>query len=133
MKIPSSPRELTGCYEVRQFLGQSGKDRVYRADFMEVHLLRRDAVDSTLSLAHQPERANGALLHPVGYRRPLDESHQLTDVTTVRLRWDVEHDLLARNTGPSNVSNRNTDVANPQPCRQLLEPGNRQAQREQSR
>jgi len=26
MKIPASPRELAGCYEVRQALGQSGKD-----------------------------------------------------------------------------------------------------------
>src|ERR1700730_10917706 len=32
MKIPSSPRESAGCYEVRQVLGQSGKDLVFRAD-----------------------------------------------------------------------------------------------------
>ncbi len=32
MKIASSPRELAGCYEVRQVLGQSGKDLVFRAD-----------------------------------------------------------------------------------------------------
>jgi len=32
MKIPSSPRELAGCYEVRQVLGQSGKDLVFGAD-----------------------------------------------------------------------------------------------------
>jgi len=32
MKIPSSPRELAGCYEVRQVLGQGGMDLVYRAD-----------------------------------------------------------------------------------------------------
>jgi len=32
MKIPSSPRELAGCYEVRQVLGQSGEDLVVRAD-----------------------------------------------------------------------------------------------------
>src|SRR5467141_3060833 len=93
------------------------QDGVHRSDFMQVHVLRSDTVDSPLSLAHQPERADGALFHPVGYRSPLDESHQLTDVTTVRLRWDGELDLLSRNTGPSNVSNRNTDVANPQPCR----------------
>jgi len=32
MKILSSPRGLAGCYEVRQVLGQSGKELVYRAD-----------------------------------------------------------------------------------------------------
>ena len=32
MKIPSSHRELAGCYEVRHVLGQSGKDLVFRAD-----------------------------------------------------------------------------------------------------
>ena len=32
MKTPSSPRELAGCYEDRQVLGQSGKDLVFRAD-----------------------------------------------------------------------------------------------------
>jgi len=32
MKIPSSPRKLAGCYEVRQVLGQSGEDLVVRAD-----------------------------------------------------------------------------------------------------
>ena len=90
-------------------------------------------MDSALSLADQSERANGALLHPIGYRGPLDEPHQLADVTAVRLRWDVEFDLLACNTGPADVANRNTDVANPQPSGQLLEPGNRQSQREKSR
>jgi hypothetical protein len=32
MKIPFSPRELAGCYEVRQVLGQGGIDLVCRAD-----------------------------------------------------------------------------------------------------
>jgi hypothetical protein len=36
MKILSSPRELAGGYEVRQVLGQSGEDLVYRADEMVV-------------------------------------------------------------------------------------------------
>src|SRR5438045_2203952 len=109
------------------------QERVHRSDFMQVHLLRSDAVDSALSLADQSERANGALLHPVGYRGPLDQSHELADVTAVRLRWDVEFDLLACNTRPADVANRNMDVANPQPSGQFLEPGNRQAQREKSR
>jgi hypothetical protein len=55
-------------------------------------------VDATLGLTHELERADRTLLDPIGYRRPFDESHQLTDVTTVRLRWDVELDLLASNT-----------------------------------
>ena len=89
---------------------------------MQMHLLRSDPVDSTLSLTEQLERVDRSLLHPVGYRRPLDESHQLSHVAAVRLRRDVELDLLARNTGPTNVSNRNTHIADSQPCRQLLEP-----------
>jgi len=108
------------------------EDGVHRSDLMQVHFFRSDAVDSTFSLADQSERAYGALLHPVGNRSPLDESHQLTDVAAVRLLRDVELDLLARNTGAPNVSNRNTDVADAQPFRQLLEPGNRQSQREES-
>jgi hypothetical protein len=32
MKILSSPRELAGSYEVRQVLGQSGRDLVFRGD-----------------------------------------------------------------------------------------------------
>jgi hypothetical protein len=32
MKIRSSPRDLAGCNEVRQVLGQRGRDLVYRAD-----------------------------------------------------------------------------------------------------
>jgi hypothetical protein len=32
MKIPSSLRELAGCYEVRHVLGQSCNDLVFRAD-----------------------------------------------------------------------------------------------------
>jgi hypothetical protein len=32
VKIPTSPRELAGCHEVRRVLGQSGKDLVFRAD-----------------------------------------------------------------------------------------------------
>jgi len=108
------------------------EDRVHRSDLMQVHVFRSDTVDSTFSLADQSERAYGALLHPIGNRSPLDESHQLTDVAAVRLLRDVELDLLARNTGAPNVSNRNTDVADAQPFRQLLEPGNRQSQREES-
>jgi len=99
---------------------------------VQVHLLWSDAVDSALGLAQQSERADGALLHPVGNRRPLDELYQLTHVSAVRLFRDVEVDLLARNTRPANVSNRNTDIADAQPSWQLLEPGNRQAQREES-
>src|SRR2546423_1364900 len=109
------------------------QDRVHRSDLMQVHFFRSDAVDSALSLADQSERANRALLDPVGYRGPLDESHEVAEVTAVGLRWDVEFDLLACNTGPADVANRNTDVAHPQPSGQLLEPGNRQAQREKSR
>ena len=88
-------------------------------------------MDSTLSLAHQPERADGALLHPIGHRRPLDQSHQLAHMTAVRLRRDVELDLFARDPGTAHVTDRNTDVAHAQPSRQRLEPGNRQAQREE--
>ena len=98
------------------------QDGVYGSDLMQVHLLRSDPVHSTLSLTEQLERADRSLLHPIGYWRPLDESHQLTHVTAMRLRRDVELDLLARNAGPTNVSNRNTDIADSQPCRQLLEP-----------
>jgi len=107
------------------------EDGVHRSDFMQVHFFRSDAVDSTFSFAHQSERADGALLHPIGNRSPLDESHQLTDVAAVRLLRDLELDLLARNTGAPNVSNRNSDVAKAKPFRQFLEPGNRQSQREE--
>jgi hypothetical protein len=93
------------------------QDGVQCADFMQMHPLRRHAVHSTLSVAHQLERPYGALLHPVGYRRPLDEPDELADVAPVGLRGDVELDLFARNPGPSNVSDRNTNIADAEPTR----------------
>jgi hypothetical protein len=109
------------------------QDGVYGTDFMQVHLLRSHAVDATLSLTQQSEGADRTLLDPVGYRRSRDESNQLIDVATVRLRGDVELDLLASNAGPAHVSNRNTDIAYAQPAWQLLEPGDRHTEREKSR
>jgi hypothetical protein len=93
------------------------EDGVHRTDFMQVHLLRRDSVDATLSLAYQSECADRALFHPVRNRSPLDELHQLAHVSAVRLRRNLELHLLARDTSSTHVSNRNTDVAKPQPCR----------------
>jgi hypothetical protein len=106
---------------------------VHGSDFMQVHLFRSDSVDPALSLAHQSERAYGALLHPIRNRRPLDESHELTDVTAVRLLRNVELDLLARDACAPNVANRNANVVDAKPSRQFLEPGNRHTQREESR
>jgi hypothetical protein len=93
------------------------QDGVHRPDFVEMHLLRRDAVHPPLSLTDQLKRAHRALFHPVGYRRLLDESNELADVTAVRLRGDVELDLLARNARPAYVSDRNTHIADAEPAR----------------
>ena len=37
---------------------------VDRADLVQVHLIRRHAVDPALGLTHQPERLDGAFFHP---------------------------------------------------------------------
>ncbi len=80
-----------------------------------MHLLGRDSVHLALGLAHQPERAYGALLHPIGNRRPLDQPHQLAHVASVRLLGDGELDLFARYAAADGVSNGDSHSSEPQP------------------
>src|SRR5881396_2254523 len=89
------------------------------ADLVQMDLVRRDSVYAPLGLAHEPERAYGTFLHPIGDRRAFDEPDELTDVTAVRLLRDLEFHLLARDAGTARVANPDSDVANPEPRRQL--------------
>jgi hypothetical protein len=88
--------------------------RVYGSDLVEMDLLGRDTVDTPFGLTNQTERLESAFFHPIGNRRPLDEPEQLPNVTTVRLRGDLELDLLARDTGAPDVSNRNAHIPYPE-------------------
>ncbi len=84
---------------------------------MKMHFLRRDPMDATFSLTHQLERADRALLHPIRDRCFFDESQQLTHVPTppMRLRGDLELDLLTGEAGSTDVSNGNAHVPYPEP------------------
>ncbi|OLC98143.1 MAG: hypothetical protein AUJ00_00125 [Gemmatimonadetes bacterium 13_1_40CM_3_70_6] len=105
--------------------------RVYRSDLVQVHALRRHAVDASFRLAEEPERAHRALLDCGGQRRALDELHQLADVPAMRLPGDREFHLLAPYSGPSHIPNGHADAGEPQPRRQLFQPGGRHAKRQQ--
>ena len=83
---------------------------VYCSDLMQVHLFGCNAVNLAFGFTEEPERANRALLHPVGNRRTLHEPDQLADVATVWLLGDRELDLLAPHARASHVSNRDADV-----------------------
>ena len=54
---------------------------IHRAHLVQRHLLRRHAVHAAFGLAQQPERADGALAHPLGDRGLLHRRDQLTDVS----------------------------------------------------
>src|SRR5438105_11524533 len=97
------------------------------ADFMQMDLLRRDGVHPAFRVTDESECSDGALFHPIGYGGPLDEVDELSDMTAVRLRWDREFDLLACNSGPAHVSNRNTYVVQAEALRKLFEPRHRHA------
>src|SRR6266446_5245964 len=105
--------------------------RVDRADFVQMHLVGRDAVDASLRLAHEAERAYRALFDPIGDRRAFDQLDEVTDVTAVRLLRDVELHLPAGDAGPANIAHPHADVTDTKPCGQLLEPGYGNAQGEE--
>src|SRR5258706_15773147 len=83
---------------------------VHCPDLMQMNLLGCNAVNLAFGFTDEPERADGALLHPVGNRRALHEPDQLADVATVWLLRDRELDLLASDARASYVSNRDADV-----------------------
>ena len=64
---------------------------IHRAHLVQRHLLRRHAVHAAFGLAQQPERADGALAHPLGDRGLLHRRDQLTDVS---VRPVIENRML---------------------------------------
>jgi hypothetical protein len=98
MKIPSSPRELAGCYEVRQVLGQSGKDiQLSSAGSKPIP----DLVNSISARAHLHEE-------PGSYNDPLNDWEMLR--TTYNRRPDLTFEVRAlgektRRANPHRIEN----------------------------
>jgi hypothetical protein len=98
MKIPASPRELAGCYEVRQALGQSGKDIQPSSARWKP---RPDLVNSISARAH--------LHHEQGsYNDPLNDREILR--TTYHRRPDLTFEVRAlgektRGANPHRIEN----------------------------
>ena len=78
MKIPSSPRELAGYYEVRQVLGQSGKDiQLWSARWKPLP----DLVNSISARAHLSQE-QGSYNDPLNDRKILRSTyHRRPDLT----------------------------------------------------
>jgi len=91
--------------------------RVYRADFVEMHLLGRHPVNAPLGCADQSKRLKGPISDPRRHGRPLDQPQQLTNVATARLLGNGEFDLLTRDAGPPDVSDRNAHITYTKPLR----------------
>jgi len=93
------------------------EDGINGPDFVEMHLLRRDAVHAPLRLAQQPEGAEGTLFHPVRYLRCFHQAQQLADVASMRLRRNRKLDQFTCDSGSADVPNRNAHIPYPQPSR----------------
>ena len=91
------------------------EDRVHRPNLVEVHVLRRQAVHTSLRLADQPEGAHSSLLHGVGHGRALDETDQLSDVAPVRMLGNGELHLLAVDTAAHRVAAHHADSREAEP------------------
>ena len=98
------------------------QQRVYRPDLVQVDLLGRHAMHSSLGLAQQLECAHRALTHPGGHGCALDQLHQLRDGATVRLFGDQELDLLATDARAAYLADGHPHAGEAEPAGQPFEP-----------
>jgi hypothetical protein len=88
--------------------------RVHRPHLMQMDSFRGNAVHSPFGFPDQLKGADGACLDPLGNRCALDKPDELADVTTVGLLRNPELDLLAGDSRPPHVANRNAHIAYPE-------------------
>src|SRR5207247_1296833 len=104
---------------------------VHSTDFVQVDLLRRDAVHAALGGTDQTEGAHRPLLHPIRHGGTLDQAHQLSDVPTMRLLGDHEFDLAAPHPAPVHLADGDLHTRQGEATQQLLEPRRRDAHRQE--
>src|SRR6185312_6797310 len=83
---------------------------VHRTHLVQMNLLRRHAVDLTFRRGDRPERAIGALADGLRCATLRHETLDVVDVATVRLRRNVEVDLLTHDLTAYHFSNLHADV-----------------------
>jgi hypothetical protein len=93
------------------------ENRVHCPHLVEMDLLGGNAMHSAFGFPDQLKGADGACLDPIGNRCALDKPHQLANVTTVGLLRNPELDLLAGDSGPPHVANRNAHIRYPEAAR----------------
>ena len=86
------------------------ENRVYSADFMQVHLLRGNAVDLAFHSGDRREGGIGAFAYRIWCAARGNELPNRAQVPAVRLRRNREIDFLARQPAADDVSNVDGDV-----------------------
>src|SRR5262249_9809431 len=90
------------------------QNRIDGADFMEMYLLRWHAVDLALRGRDRGERAICELAHPFRRSASLYELSNLPDVASVRLRRNLEINLLANDLPANDLPDLDADVLQPE-------------------
>src|SRR5262245_31059754 len=86
------------------------EDRVHSTHFVQVYAIHCRAVNRRLLLSDRCECFVSAGLHTFWRRRLGNDFPDLLEMPTVRLRWDLEIDLFARDISATDIANVNGDA-----------------------